>query len=188
MKIYDPAILALPLYDERHRQLALRIEQWADDMSPRIAELDNLSPLDFGRGMTCILGDDKWFNFAAGTHANLPDFRSISLIREGFAFIHDLCDFAFSIQALAATPLIRHGTLAQRERWLPDILAGRLIGSLAISEPDAGSDVAGIALRAERKDDAYVLNGSKIWISNGNIAGGTTFGKSVAAEPPAAET
>jgi acyl-CoA dehydrogenase len=170
MNIYDPLILALPLYDERHRQLAARVEQWGDHISPRLAELDNLHASEFGRRMTRILGDEKWFEFVAGTQTAAPDFRSIALIREGFAFIHDLCDFAFSIQALAATPLIRHGTPAQRERWLPDIIAGRLIGSLAISEPDAGSNVAAIALRAERKDDVYVLNGNKTWISNGDIA------------------
>jgi isovaleryl-CoA dehydrogenase len=60
-----------------------------------------------------------------------------------------------------------NGTPAQKARYLPDLVAGRAVGALAMSEAGAGSDVVGMALRAERRNDVYVLNGSKYWITNG---------------------
>lgn len=60
-----------------------------------------------------------------------------------------------------------HGTQAQRQRYLPRLLAGEHVGALAMSEPGAGSDVMGMQLRAERRGDAFVLNGRKMWITNG---------------------
>src|SRR6266542_2922245 len=98
------------------------------------------------------------------------DFRSICLMRESLAYADDLADYAFSIQALSATPLVRYGSLAQRRRYLPQLADGRLVGSFAVSEDEAGSDVAAIRLRAERVVDGYVLNGHKAWVANGSIA------------------
>ena len=169
MKIYDPDILALPIFAPQHRELAVRIERWADGMAERLDAWRDLAPSELGCQLTRVLGDERWFEISFGD-SETPDFRSIAIVREGFAFIHDLCDFAFSIQSLAAAPLRCHGSPAQRARWLPEALTGRSIGSLAISEPDAGSNVAGISLRAERRGDTFVLNGEKTWISNGSIA------------------
>ncbi|WP_338426275.1 acyl-CoA dehydrogenase family protein [Sphingopyxis kveilinensis] len=166
MKIFDPSVLRLPLYEERHRQLADRIEKWADEIASEPDEIERRSPAETGRHLTTLFGRNGWYGDADAP----PDFRSICLVREGFAFVHDLFDFAFSIQALAATPLIRYGSAQQRAALLPDILAGRSIGCLAISEPDVGSDIAHVSLRAERRGDSYVLNGTKTWISNADIA------------------
>ncbi|WP_287833672.1 isovaleryl-CoA dehydrogenase [Acidiphilium sp.] len=60
-----------------------------------------------------------------------------------------------------------NGTEAQRERYLPDLVSGRKVGALAMSEPNAGSDVVSMRLRAEKRGNSYVLNGSKMWITNG---------------------
>jgi acyl-CoA dehydrogenase len=169
VKIFDTSVLRLPLYEERHRQLARRIESWADEMSSELCEIEGRSPAEMGRHLTARFGRDGWYA-AVGSAEAAPDFRSICLIREGFAFVHDLCDFAFSIQALAAAPLVRYGSPEQRASLLPDILAGRSIGCLALSEPDVGSDIASVSLRAERRDGSYVLNGTKTWISNADIA------------------
>ncbi|MGB8840947.1 MAG: acyl-CoA dehydrogenase family protein [Aliidongia sp.] len=169
MKIFDTSILRLPLYEERHRQLAARIEDWADEIAAELAEVEGESPAKSGRHLTALLGRGGWYA-ALGDAVATPDFRSICLIREGFAFVHDLCDFAFSIQALAAAPLVYYGSDEQREMLLPDILAGRSIGCLALSEPEVGSDIANVALRAERRGDTYVLNGTKTWVSNADIA------------------
>lgn len=169
MKIFDTSVLRLPLYEERHRQLAARIESWADEISPELGEFEDRSPAEMGRHLTALFGRNGWYAAVGGVEA-APDFRSICLIREGFAFVHDLCDFAFSIQALAAAPLVRHGSTEQRAALLPDILAGRSIGCLALSEPDVGSDIANVSLRAERRGESYVLSGTKTWISNADIA------------------
>jgi isovaleryl-CoA dehydrogenase len=68
---------------------------------------------------------------------------------------------------LCVNQIYRNGTAAQRARYLPDLVAGRTIGALAMSEPDAGSDVVSMRLRAERRGDRWVLNGTKMWITNG---------------------
>jgi isovaleryl-CoA dehydrogenase len=68
---------------------------------------------------------------------------------------------------LCVNQLFRHGTDAQRARYLPKLISGEHVGALAMSEPNAGSDVVAMQTRAERKGDAFVLNGSKMWITNG---------------------
>ncbi len=68
---------------------------------------------------------------------------------------------------MASVHLWNAGTDMQRAKWMPDIIAGRAITAVAITEPDAGSDVKGIKMRARREGDEYVLNGSKMFITNG---------------------
>lgn len=169
MKIFDTSVLRLPLYEERHRQLAARIENWADEISPDLGEIEDRSPAEMGRLLTARFGRAGWYDVIGGVDTT-PDFRSICLIREGFAFVHDLFDFAFSIQALAAAPLVKYGSAEQHAAFLPDILAGRSIGCLALSEPEAGSNLANVSLRAEHRGDTYVLSGTKTWIANADIA------------------
>ncbi|HZT52176.1 MAG TPA: isovaleryl-CoA dehydrogenase [Stellaceae bacterium] len=71
---------------------------------------------------------------------------------------------------LCVNQIRRHGTPAQKRRYLPKLISGEHVGALAMSEPGAGSDVVGMATRAERKGDRFVLNGSKMWITNGSEA------------------
>jgi acyl-CoA dehydrogenase len=170
VRLFDPTLLALPLYGERHRQLAGQVEAAADGLAGQLAEWEPLGPLELGRRATAALGEAGWLAHAVRL-TGAPDFRSLALIREGFAQVHDLLDFAFSIQALAAAPLVLFGSVEQRATLLPDVVAGRRIGSLAISEPAAGSDVAAIGLTAERHGDTFRLNGEKTWIANADIAG-----------------
>jgi isovaleryl-CoA dehydrogenase len=68
---------------------------------------------------------------------------------------------------LCVNQLFRHGTPEQHERFLPKLLSGEHVGALAMSEPNAGSDVVSMQTRAERRGDAFILNGSKMWITNG---------------------
>ncbi|MEQ1696938.1 MAG: isovaleryl-CoA dehydrogenase [Hyphomicrobiaceae bacterium] len=68
---------------------------------------------------------------------------------------------------LCVNQINRHGTAAQKERYLPGLIAGTSIGALAMSEAGAGSDVVSMALRADKRGDGYVLNGTKMWITNG---------------------
>jgi isovaleryl-CoA dehydrogenase len=71
---------------------------------------------------------------------------------------------------LCVNQLRRWGTPAQKERYLPRLISGEHVGALAMSEPGAGSDVVGMQTRAEKRGDVYVLNGNKMWITNGTIA------------------
>jgi alkylation response protein AidB-like acyl-CoA dehydrogenase len=71
--------------------------------------------------------------------------------------------------AFGSESILAFGTEAQKERWLPDLAAGDAICGSAISEPQAGSDVSSIATRAEKDGDEWVINGNKMWITNGSI-------------------
>ena len=71
---------------------------------------------------------------------------------------------------LCVNQIFRNGDAAQREKYLPALVAGEKVGALAMSESGAGSDVVGMKLRAERKGDGFVLNGAKMWITNGPVA------------------
>ncbi|MEV5012235.1 acyl-CoA dehydrogenase family protein [Streptomyces sp. NPDC055692] len=78
---------------------------------------------------------------------------------------------ATSVHTLACHPLVAFGTEAQKERWLPDMLTGSLVGGYSLSEPQAGSDAAALSCRAERTDNGYRISGSKAWITHGGKAG-----------------
>jgi len=72
---------------------------------------------------------------------------------------------------IAANLVLWHGTDEQRDRWLPRLATGELRGCLSLSEPDAGSDTRNVSCRAARDGDEYVINGTKMWVTNGTRAG-----------------
>jgi alkylation response protein AidB-like acyl-CoA dehydrogenase len=100
----------------------------------------------------------------------LPDLRSCALVREALAAASPLADAVFALQCLGATPIALFGTEAQKAAWLPEVASGRAIAAFAMTEPDAGSDVAAIRTTARRDGDDYVLDGQKTLISNAGIA------------------
>jgi butyryl-CoA dehydrogenase len=73
--------------------------------------------------------------------------------------------------SVASAPLLKHGNEAQKKKYLPRLGRGEILGAFCLTEPQAGSDAAGIQTRAERRGDEYVLNGTKIWVTNGDISG-----------------
>ena len=77
---------------------------------------------------------------------------------------------AVSVHGLACFPLFTYGTDDQKQRWLPELLNGRLIGAYSLSEPQAGSDAAAVACRATPVDGGYAVTGTKSWITHGGIA------------------
>ena len=96
--------------------------------------------------------------------------RSLCLLREHFAWHDALLDFAFAMQGLGSGAITLAGTPAQRSRFLPGVRMGTALAAFALSEPDAGSDVAAIATAATPDGTGYRLDGTKTWISNGGIA------------------
>ncbi|MFC9435385.1 acyl-CoA dehydrogenase family protein [Nocardia sp. NPDC057030] len=170
---FDAGILALPFYEPRHVQRAEQIESWCAEHAELWADSD-AEPDATGLRILRALGEHGWLaalDPAAGPDAvAAADCRSLCLLREGLAYADDLADFAFSIQALAATPIVRHGNEEQRRQYLAPMAKGTLCGAFALSEPEVGSDVAAIGLRADKVDGNYVLNGAKAWIANGGIA------------------
>jgi alkylation response protein AidB-like acyl-CoA dehydrogenase len=103
-------------------------------------------------------------------HSSL-DVRTLCLAREILAAHDALLDFAFAMQGLGSVPISLFGTPALQRRYLPDVMAGKSIAAFALSEPDAGSDVAALTTRAVPDGPAHVrIDGTKTWVSNGGIA------------------
>jgi acyl-CoA dehydrogenase len=104
-----------------------------------------------------------------GVHERL-DVRSLCLARETLGRAWGLADFAFAMQGLGSGPISLFGSRALRERYLPPVARGERIAAFALSEPEAGSDVAAMQTTARREDGGYVIDGTKTWISNAGIA------------------
>jgi acyl-CoA dehydrogenase len=90
----------------------------------------------------------------------------LCLIREALATACTEAETAFALQGLGAYPILQAGTPELRERWIPRVADGSAVAAFALTEPDAGSDVSGISLRADADGDGYRLTGEKLWISN----------------------
>src|SRR5205823_8522959 len=108
--------------------------------------------------------------WAYGGSADAIDTRAICIIREILARHSGLADFAFAMQGLGSGAIALFGSDLQKETYLPRVAAGSAIAAFALSEPDAGSDVAALQCAARLDGDAYILDGEKTWISNGGIA------------------
>ncbi|RQS04391.1 acyl-CoA dehydrogenase [Burkholderia sp. Bp9002] len=172
MKIFDASILNLPFYDAAHRTLAADLEAWVDAHAYLPREYAHLNPSERGRKYTRLLGEHGWLRYAVdpAPGRTRPDVRSLCLIREALSYLDDLVDFAFAIQGLAAAPIAWYGAPAQQAAWLGALRDGTAVGSLALSEPETGSNLAALTVAAERTADGYAINGRKTWVSNGTIA------------------
>ena len=126
---------------------------------------------DLGRaGWTRYCVPQETVPDAAGTAHTGFDVRSLALIRETLARHDALADFAFAMQGLGSGAISIAGSPELKARYLPRVITGEAIAAFALSEPDAGSDVAALRCRATRTPDGYKLEGEKTWISNGGIA------------------
>jgi acyl-CoA dehydrogenase len=90
----------------------------------------------------------------------------LCLIRQGLARAGSEAETAFAMQGLGSYPIHQSARPEVRERWIPEVTAGRVVPAFALTEPEAGSDAAGLALRAEPDGDGWRLTGRKAWISN----------------------
>jgi acyl-CoA dehydrogenase len=169
----DQTFLSWPFFEGRHRQLATDLDAWAGarlaDSHPEGNEVDAVC-----RRIVGALGGAGWLRLAlpaayGGAHDTL-DVRSLCLVRETLARHSGLADFAFAMQGLGAGPITLFGTDDLKQRYLPAVARGERIAAFALSEPEAGSDVAALGTTARRDGSDYVLDGTKTWISNGGIA------------------
>jgi acyl-CoA dehydrogenase len=98
------------------------------------------------------------------------DFRHEAVFYEELSR-RGISGFGLGVHAICAHYVLNHGSEAQKRRWLPRLASGELVGAIAMTEPAAGSDLKGIRTRAVLDGDHYVINGSKIFITNGFLAG-----------------
>ncbi len=161
-----------PFFETPHRELAEGVASWIAKQALRHDEDDIDGQC---RAWVRTLGAAGWLRACvAGTRwgglADALDSRSLCLLRETLACHHGLADFAFAMQGLGSGAISLAGTEAQLARYLPRVAKGEAIAAFALSEPEAGSDVAALACRGRIENDVIVIDGEKTWISNGGIA------------------
>jgi alkylation response protein AidB-like acyl-CoA dehydrogenase len=170
----DSATLDWPFFTDAHRELAAKLDGWArreitDSIAGTSSSVDAAS-----RAVVRKLGAAGWLRYTVpaaygGIHEKL-DVRSLCIARETLARISGLADIAFAMQGLGAGPITLFGSDALKERYLRRVGAGEAIAAFAISETDAGSDIAAMQTTARPEKNSYVIDGEKTWISNGGIA------------------
>ncbi len=168
----DTRYLEWPFFEPRHAELQRGLDAWARAQVPGIGHDDVDGAC---RRLVAALGRDGWLRYAVGGTAwggaaDTLDTRALCLIRETLARHSGLADFAFGMQGLGSGAISLHGSDAQKAKYLTRVASGEAIAAFALSEPQAGSDVAALACSARADGDSVVLNGEKTWISNGGIA------------------
>ena len=161
--------LALPFFESAHRDMAARLPAWINAQG--VDETDDRAAC---RDWVRRLGEGGWLRYCvAGDHGGaLPqlDSRALVLLRETLAFYSPLADFSFAMQGLGSGAISLGGTPEQQAEYLPAVARGDKIAAFALSEPEAGSDVAAMKTQADCEGSQWRLNGTKTWISNGGLA------------------
>lgn len=169
----DSSFLAWPFFEERHRTFAEELKAWA---ALEIHHLVDHHDVDGScRRLVRRLGEAGWLRATVpqaygGLYPGF-DVRTLCLARETLAYRDGLADFAFAMQGLGTGPITLFGSEAMKRRYLPPVAAGEAIAAFALSEPEAGSDVAAMSTTATPDGPDHVrIDGAKTWISNGGIA------------------
>ena len=152
--------------DDKHVTLAERVSEFATRVLAPLAEpKDDGAARQQARELLGKLGAAGWLQPIRD-----QDWRACCIVREALAAASPLADAVFALQALGVVPMLLSANGAMRQRWLEPAIQGRAMASFAMTEPDAGSDVASLGATAEPDGDGYVVSGTKTFISNAGIA------------------
>jgi acyl-CoA dehydrogenase len=166
--VADTSYLDWPFFDAAHRDFAHALSEWAaHEIAPlAVQEPKDRAALDArAKSFAARLGAANWLKPCATLEV-----RKLALAREILAYHSGLADFAFAMQGLGTASITLFGDDALKERFVPPAIAGTSVAAFAISEADAGSDVAAMTTRAGRDGSDYVIDGAKTWISNAGLA------------------
>lgn len=161
-----------PFFEAHHRALA---EKLARELGPLEREEDPAraaAMLGEALGLYAFLLPEREGGAAVGApeDGRHVDVRALALIREALGQVSPLADAIFAVQGLGSYPLVLAGSEAQKRAILPDLLAGRTVCAFALTETEAGSDVASLRASARREGNTWVLDGEKTLISNVPLA------------------
>jgi acyl-CoA dehydrogenase len=163
----DRLVSQLPFFTPEHRSLAQSVAQFvAQEIEPRATTEEDVEGL--AREFVALLAHAGLLNYAVAE--SKLDVRALCLIREELAYSSSLADLAFVMQGLGTYAIARAAPDHVRDYWLSRAARGKAIAAFALTEPNAGSDVAAIETTARRDGESYVIDGRKRFISNAGIA------------------
>lgn len=151
--------------EERHTTIASEVGAFAREIASQPEPQDDATARTAARALLAQIGAAGWFD-----PIRRQDWRGCCLAREALAAASPLADAVFALQGLGTLPILLSENGPVRDRWVDGAIAGRAMAAFAMTEPEAGSDVAAIGTTARREGDSYVLNGTKTYISNAGIA------------------
>lgn len=166
----DSSFMSWPFFTDQHRAFRSNLARWA---ATEVAPLVDHHDVDGScRRLVAALGRGGWLNAVVPPDAQARfDVRTLCIARETLAYESGLADFAFAMQGLGTGPISLFGSDDLKKRYLGRVARGEAIAAFALSEPDAGSDVAAMTTTATPDGPDHVrLDGCKTWISNGGIA------------------
>jgi alkylation response protein AidB-like acyl-CoA dehydrogenase len=156
--------------DEARELLALTRQLASEELAPRAAEFEERGecPRELFRtiGRAGLLGLAYPEEHGGGGQPYEVYLQVLEELAIGWAAVA----LGVSVHTLTCHPIAQFGTDEQKRRWLPDMLGGELLGAYCLSEAQAGSDAGSLAARARRDGDAYVLDGTKAWVTHGGVA------------------
>src|SRR5918912_4031059 len=159
------SFLNWPFFDDGHRRLADELDDWAARNVPGLVDHDD--PDSSCRRLVAALGRDGWLRHAVpaahGGARERLDVRTLCLVRETLARHDGLADFAFAMQGLGTGPISLFGSEDLRQRYLPPVRDGKAVAAFALSEPEAGSDVAALSMTAKPEGAYFRIDGEKTW-------------------------
>ena len=160
-------MIELPFFTAEHRNLAQVVAQFAArEIEPHAGVEDDVEGL--ARHFVSLLAGAGLLNYSVAT--STLDTRALCLVREALSYSSSLADLAFVMQGLGTYAIAQAAPDHVREFWLARTLQGKAIAAFALTEPEAGSDVASIQTTARRDGETYVIDGRKRFISNAGIA------------------
>lgn len=170
----DRSYLDWPFFDDEHRALARDLDAWATEHVRPVPEAHEETVDAVCRDLVKRLAGAGWLDYlvpgAQGGRYDTLDGRSLCLIRETLGRYHALADFVFAMQGLGSGAISLFGSEEIKASYLPEVRQANKLAAFALSEPEAGSDVASLATTAVEDGDHYVIDGTKTWISNGGLA------------------
>ena len=163
----------LPFCEQDHLDLRARVRAWAEE-NLISAHARTTDVEEEARGVANRLGEEEFFAHAVpgkfGGKREKVQARDLCILREELARGNALADTMFAMQALGSYPITLAGNEEQKQKYLPKVAGGNAIAAFALTEPEAGSDVASLQTRATKQGNEYALNGIKRFISNAGIA------------------